>query len=213
MTNDGQLPMMKNMLNSAEKAGWPMDMFHCYIVGTQPDAAKYNTAEFQSFTLRKLEIILENMRLDNEVMWIDNDIVLFENTIDHMRRFSGHFVMQDDLWGPCTGFFLVRPTFASIRTIEKTIAAVRNQVGKNVLNDQQVFVKIYRNIIGLSVSLLPLKEYPNGDVYFNQKLQSDAKMVHNNYLHTTVEKVERFKEFGLWDETDSAFFKVNKYAI
>ena len=213
MTNDGQIPIMKNMLNSAEKAGWPMNLFHCYIVGTNPEAAKYNTPEFQSLTLRKLEVILENMRLDNEVLWIDNDIVLFENTIDHMRTLPGHFVMQDDLWGPCTGFFLVRSTLKSIRAIEKTIAGVRNQVGKNIMNDQHVFYRIYKGIIGLQVRLLPRNEYPNGDIYFNRGLTSDAKMVHNNYLHTTGEKVERFKEFGLWDESDSAFLKVNRYAI
>lgn len=205
--------MMKNMLNSAEKAGWPMDLFHCYIVGTNSNAAKYNTAEFQSLTLRKLQVILENMRMDREVLWIDNDIVLFQNTIEHMRSLAGHFVMQDDLWGPCTGFFLVRSTPASIRTMEKTIAGVQNQVGKNIMNDQHIFNKVYKGILGLQVTLLPRNEYPNGDIYFNRGLKSDAKMVHNNWLHTTAEKVERFKEVGLWDESDSAFLKVHEYSI
>ena len=213
MTNDGQLPMMKNMLNSAEKAGWPMHLFHCYMVGTSPDVATYNTAEFQSLTLRKLQVILENMRMDREVLWIDNDIVMFQNTIEHMRSLPGHFVMQDDLWGPCTGFFLVRSTPASIRTMEKTIAGVQNQVGKNIMNDQHIFNKVYKGILGLQVTLLPRNEYPNGDIYFNRGLKSDAKMVHNNWLHTTAEKVERFKEVGLWDESDSAFLKVSRYSI
>lgn len=213
MTNDGQLPMMKNMLNSAEKAGWPMDLFHCYIVGTNPDAARYNTAEFQSLTLRKLQVILDNMRMDREVLWIDNDIVLFQNTIEHMRSLPGQFVMQDDLWSPCTGFFLVRSTPASIRTMEKTIAGVQNQIGKNIMNDQHVFNKVYKGILGLQVTLLPRNEYPNGDIYFNRGLKSDAKMVHNNYLQTTAEKVERFKDAGLWDESDSAFLKVHEYSI
>jgi len=213
MTNDGQLPMMKNMLNSAEKSGWPMHLFHCYLVGTTPDAAKYNTVEFQSITLRKLEVILENMRMDREVLWIDNDIFLFQNTIDHMRSLPGQFVMQDDMWGPCTGFFLVRSTPASIRTIEKTIAGVRNQVGKNIMNDQHVFNIVYKGVLGLRVTLLPKNEYPNGDIYFNQGVKSDAKMLHNNWLHTTADKVERFKDAGLWDESDSAFLKVNRYGI
>lgn len=213
MTNDGQLPMMKSMLNSAEKAGWPMHLFHCYTIATNPETANYNTTEFQSLTLRKLEVILENMRLDKEVLWIDNDIFLFKNTIDHMRTFSGHFVMQDDLWGPCTGFFLVRSNPTSIRTIQRTISYIQERLGRSVLNDQHAFFRVYKNIIGLQITLLPRNEYPNGDIYFNRGLKSDAKMVHNNYLVSTAEKVERFKEFGLWDDSESAFSKVNRYSI
>ena len=212
MTNAGQLPMMKNMLNSAHKAGWPMHLFHCYLVQDQPSAATYNTKEFQSITIRKLEVILQNMRIDKEVLWIDNDIYLFQNTIEHMKGFSGHFVMQDDLWGPCTGFFLVRSSPTSIRTIEKTIQYLRERLGTN-LNDQHAFVKVYKHIIGLLVSLLPQDEYPNGDVYFNQKRTEKARMVHSNYLLTTTEKVERFKLFDLWDESDTGFLLTNRYDI
>lgn len=213
MTNDGQLPMMKSMLNSAEKAGWPMHLFHCYLVATNPESANYNTPGFQSLTLRKLEVILGNMRLDKEVLWIDNDIVLFKNTIDHMRTFPGQFVMQDDLWGPCTGFFLVRSNPTTIRTIEKTITYLKERLNYTVLNDQNAFIRVYKSSVGLIVSLLPTNEYPNGEIYFTKKVQSDAKMVHNNYLQSTAEKVERFKEFGFWNESDSAFLKVNRYAI
>jgi hypothetical protein len=213
MTNEGQLPMMKNMLNSALKSGWPMNLFHCYLVGMNKDAARYNTLEFQALTLRKLEIILQNMRLDKEIIWIDNDIVLFKNTIDHMRSFQGQFVMQDDLWGPCTGFFLVRSGFSSIRTLEKTISYMKQRLNTTVLNDQHVFCRVYKSVLGLVVSLLPQNEYPNGEIYFSKGIRNDAKMVHNNYLLTTREKVERFKEFGMWDESDSGFLLTNRYDI
>lgn len=213
MTNDGQLPMMKNMLNSALKSGWPMNLFHCYVVETNKEAATYNTPEFQSLTLRKLEIILANMRLDKEVLWIDNDVYLFQNTINHMRSFQGQFVMQDDLWGPCTGFFLVRSTTTTIRTIEKTIQYLKARLNTTVMNDQHAFVRIYKGVLGLTVSLLPQNEYPNGEIYFSKEIRKDAKMVHNNYLTSTREKVDRFKEFGMWDETDSAFLQVNRYSI
>ena len=75
------------------------------------------------------------------------------------------------------------------------------------------FIRVYKSSVGLIVSLLPTNEYPNGEIYFTKKVQSDAKMVHNNYLQSTAEKVERFKEFGFWNESDSAFLKVNRYAI
>jgi hypothetical protein len=212
MTNDAQLPMMKNMLNSAQKSGWPMQLFHCYLLQSQPTAATYNTNEFQSITIRKLEVILENMRQDKEVLWIDNDIYLFQNTIDHMRQFSGHYVMQDDLWGPCTGFFLVRSSPLSIRAIERSIQYLRDRSNTG-MNDQHAFVKVYKTIFGLMVSLLPKEEYPNGEIYFGKKITERARMVHNNYLQTTAEKVERFKSINLWDESDSGFLLTNRYAI
>jgi hypothetical protein len=213
MTNDGQLPMMKNMLNSALKAGFPMDNFHCYILQHDREAAAYNTKEFQSITLQKLEVILSNLHIDREVLWIDNDIYLFKNIIDELRVIPGNMVMQDDLWGPCTGFFLARSTPATIRVLKKTIDYVRSRLRTSIENDQHAFYRVYRTIIGLMIRLLPTDEYPNGEIYFNQKQTAKAKMVHNNYLTTTAEKVERFKSTNLWDDSDVAFNQVKIYYI
>ena len=212
MTNEGQLPMMKNMLNSAMKSGWPLSMFHCYITSNHTAAATYNTPEFQSLTLRKLEVILDNMRQDNEVLWIDNDIYLFQNTIPEMCSIKGHFIMQDDLWSPCTGFFLVRTSPASIHTIQKCIQYIRQRFPSGT-NDQHAFAAVYQRIIGLTVRTLPHDEYPNGEIYFNQKRTAKAKIVHCNYLLTTAEKMERFKLFNLWDESDAGYDIVNKHFI
>jgi hypothetical protein len=213
MTNDGQLPMMKNMLNSALKAGFPMDNFHCYILQHDREAAAYNTKEFQSITLQKLEVILSNLHLDREVLWIDNDIFLFKNIIDELRTIPGNMVMQDDLWGPCTGFFLARSTPATIRVLKKTIDYVRSRLRTSLENDQHAFLRVHKSILGLMIRLLPTDEYPNGEIYFNQKQTEKAKMVHNNYLTTTAEKVERFKITNLWDDSEVAFNQVNKYYI
>jgi hypothetical protein len=212
MTNEGQLPMMKNMLNSALKAGFPMHLFHCYIISSNPEAAAYNTLGFQHITIRKLQVILGNM--NDEVLWIDNDIVLFQNIIDDVRRYPGNFVMQDDIWGFCTGFFLARPTNYSQKLIQNSIRTLANSTN-HMTNDQHVFNAEYKKLInqtfGFLVSKLPLDEYPNGEIYFNQNRRSNAKMVHSNYLQTTSEKVVRFKENNMWDESDTAFNMVNKY--
>jgi hypothetical protein len=121
--------------------------------------------------------------------------------------------MQDDLWGPCTGFFLARSTPATIRVLKKTIEYVRRKLRTSVENDQHAFFRVYKGIIGLMIRLLPTDEYPNGEIYFNQKQTANAKMVHNNYLGTTAEKVERFKSVNLWDDSDVAFNQVKKYYI
>ena len=214
MTNEGQLPMMKNMLNSALKAGFPMHLFHCYVLRTNKEAATYNTEQFQNVTKRKLEIILDNMNLDSEVLWIDNDIVLFENIIQDVQRYPGNFVMQDDLWGFCTGFFLARSSPSSKRLIQDSIDALARAQSKTT-NDQHVFNAQYKKQlrIGFHIHALPQDEYPNGNIYFDENRRSKAKMVHGNYLGTTVEKVERFKNFNLWDESDTGFIMVKRYYI
>lgn len=212
MTNFGQLPMMKNMLRSAKEAGFDMSLFHCYILNEQQDAATYNTGEFKSITIRKLEVILHNMKLDNEVIWIDNDIVLFENCIQDMRRYHGKFVMQDDIWSPCTGFFLVRTDVFSIKAIQDSINWLKHNSTQS-LNDQHAFTSVYKRTIGLTVTLLPQDQYPNGSVYFQQDRKSNAKMVHCNYLYTTAEKEKRLKDNGFWNPNDSGFDMVNKYYI
>jgi len=216
MTNDAQLPMMKNMLNSAQKTGFPMNLFHCYVLNSNKDAASYNTKEFQTITIRKLEVILENMLLDKEVLWIDNDIIVFENIIDDVRKYQGQFVMQDDLWGFCTGFFLVRSSALSKRLIQNSIEWLKKSDSPNQ-NDQHAFNFEYKKMIsstfGLKIQKLPQDEYPNGQIYFNENRKSKAKIVHSNYLRTTAEKVQRFKEYGLWDESDTGFNMTNHYAI
>lgn len=213
MTNEGQLSLMKNMLRSAKQVGFDMSLFHCYILGDQKQAATYNTNEFKSITIRKLEVILHNMRLDKEVLWIDNDIVLFEQCIQDMRRYPGKFVMQDDGWSPCTGFFLVRSDVFSMRVIQNSIQWLSQQFQSSNVNDQHAFTHVYKRTIGATISLLPQDEYPNGAVYFQQKNTQKAKMVHCNYITTTQEKEQRLQEYDLWNVTDEAFELVNKYYI
>ncbi len=205
--------MMKNMLNSASKAGIPMDLFHCYVLSDQTDSATYGTREFKSITTRKLEIILENMYLDSTVLWIDNDIVLFENVINDILRYKGHFIMQDDLWSPCTGFFLVRTTNTTITILKNAILWLKNNAENPLINDQHAFQTVTRNVPFLIIQLLPRDEYPNGEIYFNQKRKDKAKIVHCNYLKTTSEKIQRFKEYLMWNDSDDAFNMVKTYRI
>jgi hypothetical protein len=209
MTNDAQLPMMKNMLNSALKCGFPMHMFHCFILSSDKEVATYNTEQFKSITTRKLEVILLNMGMDI-MLWVDNDIVFFENCLKDIVSKSGSFVMQDDGWGYCTGFFLARPGIFANQVIQKSISWLKQRQG--ALNDQHAFNAVAKQT-PVSIFKLSNEEYPNGEVYFEKKIQSKARMVHSNYLMTTSEKVQRFKDHELWDESDKGFNLVNKYYI
>ena len=212
MTNDAQLPMMKNMLNSAMKVGIPMNLFHCYILNSQTEVAVYGSLQFNSITLKKLEVIKMNMGLDHEILWVDNDIVFFENCLNDVLSKRGNFVMQDDLWGACTGFFLARSSYFANSLIQKSVQWLTNSTNKTA-NDQHAFNRVYPQIIGIQITKLSIEEYPNGEIYFNQGKTTKAKMVHCNYLPTTAEKVQRFKDHGMWDESDTAFLLTNRYLI
>ena len=96
MTNEAQLPMMKNMLNSALKCGFPMHLFHCFILNSNKEAAKNRSEQFKSLTTKKLEIIRLNMKMDT-TMWVDNDIVFFENYKLHELEQLNHLQKRQQL--------------------------------------------------------------------------------------------------------------------
>lgn len=210
MTNEGQLPMMKNMLNSARNVGIPMELFHCYILTTNKEAATYSTHEFKHITTRKLQVIQMNMAMDN-TFWVDNDIVFFENCIADVTSNPGSFVMQDDGWALCTGFFYARPNLFSKQVLSHALSWI-NRNPDLVPNDQHAFNAVLKNN-PVVIHKLSKEEYPNGDVYFNEGTTSKARMVHSNFLKTTAEKVQRFKDHKMWNESDVAFNLVRKYYI
>jgi hypothetical protein len=210
MTNDGQLPMMKSMLMSAMKSGFNMSEFHCYVISSKKsESAAYNTSEFKSLTTRKLELILENMMAHELVMWVDNDIHFFQDCTADVLSKTGNFIMQNDLWSPCTGFFLVWSNPKTISHIKRAIEFLRTNTNPHI-NDQHAFKACMNPIRSFDrIYLLDTEQYPNGEIYFNQKITSKARMVHCNFLTKTSEKVQRLKQHGLWDESDEAFYKAN----
>ena len=211
MTNEGQLPIMRNMLNSAMRVGIPMNLFHCYILTTDKEVADYETPRFNALTLKKLKVIQMNMQLDREVLWVDNDIVFLQNCINDVLSKNGNFVMQDDLWSPCTGFFLARSDHFSDSVIKRSITWLSNQTDRHI-NDQHAFNQAYRQVPRINLTLLPRNEYPNGHIYFERGTTA-ARMIHCNSLSTTAEKVERLKAHSLWDDSGAAYQIVNKYSL
>lgn len=204
--------MMKNMLNSAMKAGLPMHIFHCYILSDQKSEAAYNTTEFKKITVRKLEVILMNMQFGEPVVWVDNDIVFFKNCLDDLLAYQESFVMQDDLWGFCTGFFLVRPSTFTKSLIQKCITRMNSETHSKE-NDQHVFNKVCYSIPTLTLTKLPQDKYPNGFVYSSLKDKSGAVIMHNNYLIKTSEKIEKFIRDGNWNPSNSGFDLTYRYCI
>ena len=50
--------------------------------------------------------------------------------------------------------------------------------------------------------MLPLSNFVSGELYFKEKGWMEAHpnptVIHNNYLKTGEEKIERFKKYDLW---------------
>ena len=198
--------MFQNMVRSAHRVG--IDMSNLYVKRIVAPVGAYNTDTFQKITKQKLQYIYDNL-LHDDILWVDNDIVFFENCIPDVIRDTITFSIQDDLWGFCTGFFYAKKNYWTLLTIQRAIEWLDSQQHFS-LNDQHAFNEVLKTeeLFGdvlCTLRVLPSQEYPVGFVYFNLKLRAKARMLHNNYLMTTAEKIERFKQEGLWydNETDS----------
>jgi hypothetical protein len=200
MTNEQQLPMMKNMLRTAEQVGIPLDLFYCYILNDIKEVGVYLTESFNKLQVKKMELMYNNLEEDTEVMWVDNDIIFFQNCIDDILKYKEGMVFQDDGWSMCTGFFLLRNNSKKHvyikHLIKESIYYIIERDYK--INEQNAFKDLLINKQN-KYRLLPSDEYPNGNVYFNRNNRTKAKMLHNNCIVGTEAKVERFKEYNMWE--------------
>ena len=78
--------------------------------------------------------------------------------------------------------------------------------GGGKLADQKAIQESIKNLKNqnktIKLDILDLKEYPNGARYFNNintiYKNHKPKIVHNNYIVGTKNKIERFKKNNLW---------------
>ena len=215
MTNIGQVDMMKNMLNSAEKVGIPLNMFSIYLMNDVPEASNFWTLNFYHITLRKLQLIYDTLcSLSNgEILfWIDNDIVLFTNPIPELEAFTEDFVMQDDLYTGCTGFWTIRRSDATCALLRTALDYMKNNRHEKMHDQTAVWHVLKNTQHPCSLRILNRYEYPVGDVYFKTNDyvfdRSISRILHNNFLFSAREKVERFKANNMWNTSDDASSKL-----
>ena len=92
----------------------------------------------------------------------------------------------------------------SLENLEKAIKHMKDnweKRGGGRLADQNSFNIVLKNE-DIKLAILDLKDYPNGSRYFNNinsiYKNYTPKIVHNNYIVGTKNKIERFKKNGLW---------------
>lgn len=209
MTNLGQLDMLKNMLRSADDNGIDMKLFDVYM--TPPDklneAAGFDNSNFTPITMLKLQVIIKAIEEHDMILWVDNDIIFLKNPIkDLLSRVEVPFLIQDDQWSACTGFFLIRKSKLVLKILNDGLKLMRE---KKAREDQTAINKAFE-MNKYNPTLLEEYLYPNGNIYFNKKIQSkEANIIHFNYQKTSTEKIERMKQNKFWNPNDNGYKKVN----
>jgi len=209
MTNLGQLDMLKNMLRSADEVGIDMKLFDVYMTPTDKlnEAAGFDNTNFTPITMLKLQVIIKAIEEHDMILWVDNDIVFLKNPInDLLSRDEVPFLIQDDQWSACTGFFLIRKSELVLKILKDGLKLMK----ENKAREDQTAINKGFEMNKYNPTLLEEYLYPNGNIYFNKKIQSkEAKIIHFNYQKTSSEKIERMKQNKLWNPNDIGYKKVN----
>lgn len=156
-------------------------------------AFDYNTKQYKALVSNRPTYILAVLARGLNVIYSDVDTIWLK---DPRSFLNGHY----DMWGStdrplyyCTGFLAFKPSPLSEDLLQKWKASLEipdiNQVKFNSLIRKSAIRHRY----------LPLKEFPHGLMYFNNRsMRSNVVVVHNNYIVGHDNKVQRFKSVGLW---------------
>ena len=212
--NYGCLDICKNMLESAKKAGISPDSFVIYCLDdksfnalngnysciryTQTTSSEYknwsfdSTSEFRQIVKYKWSIIKEAYKQNKSLCFIDTDIVILKNFSFLTSTFDG-ILCQSDLPGSliCSGFMI----FGDSVVCQNLIDECSNMEEQD---DQLAINGIYHKYQDY-IKLLPQNLFPNGHVYYQQNIKDpNAYIVHNNFMVGIDNKIQKFKDVGLW---------------
>ena len=180
--------------------------------------ADFGTKDFYEIVYNKLEIIENNLKKNDEIIvYSDTDIVFLNDIsedIDKFKQSDYDIMFQNDVRhfddskkdNLCTGFIFFKPNQSCFKLLKDSKKIMKNNwdnkkwhkgtADQNALNEA---IKLNKN---LNIGVLDLKEYPNGSRYFNNLntiyKNTTPKIVHNNYIVGTKNKIERFKMNNLW---------------
>lgn len=179
--------------------------------------ANFGTKDFYEITIHKLDIIRESIETHNKmVVYTDTDIVFLKDISDDIYKFkNSHYdiMIQNDTnrfneadkGNLCTGFIMFKPNKKCIKVLKDAKQLMLDNWDNRKWDtgggaDQKAMnISIKEN--KCSVGTFDLMDYPNGSRYFdnNHKFKTHTpKMIHNNYIVGTKNKIERFKKYGLW---------------
>ena len=198
---------------------------------------RYNTKEFNEKTGVKMKIIAASLMLGFNTMIMDVDIVFLRNPLPHLPL-DFDLAIQDDLqvWNFTksgrviqgfngsklkdlevlnTGFMLVRPTYAGVDLMHRTLREIvsfgyMDQFALNIVAKRMMDAK------SINLKVLDKKKFACGKAYFEEgrhmfggdmdALKDTYYIVHNNWIETKAAKIYRFKEAGMWKYDGNEYY-------
>jgi len=212
--NSGCISLCENMLVSAKKVGLnPKDFFIACLDNESKEHFRdyentflyfnHNLKEYQNWTFdensgfreivkHKWKLIKKIYENNKKLCWVDTDIVFIKNPLDRIQN-NEKILFQTDYPGSvlCTGFMVFNQT--------NQCDSLINECSQNEKEDDQLLL----NKIALSnymehIGILNPDLFPNGNEYYKNNNKKDAYIVHKNWMMGTENKINKFKEEGLW---------------
>jgi len=175
--------------------------------------AKFGSQKFYNIMKQKIEIIKELLIKYNKiVVYTDTDIVFLKNIMEDINKFKisdKDLAIQNDVSDfnihnknhLCAGFMFLKPNKLIFKTLDKILDLLNVGKADGGTSDQKV-LNIVIQETKPNIEILDLKDYPNGSRYFNNidLIYKDykPKIIHNNYIIGTQNKIDRFKKHNLW---------------
>tara|TARA_B110000090_G_scaffold7060_3_gene7369 strand:- start:28195 stop:32406 length:4212 start_codon:yes stop_codon:yes gene_type:complete len=156
-------------------------------------ALTYKTHLYNRLVSRRASHLIRVLKAKQRVIYSDIDTAWLA---DPRPFLTGNF----DMWAQldntnyyCTGFMAFIRTAQVLQFLDKWDKQLLKQPQLN----QPLFNKILKGAAFPHKSL-PRKEFPSGNMYFDQNKRKDVVVVHNNFIIGKDKKIQRFKDVGLW---------------
>ena len=158
-------------------------------------AADFASSSFNKLTSERPAHILRYLEMGYNVLYCDTDAIWLKDPFPH---FIGNFDIwaQMDMDDYSTGFQAIQSNTRTLQFIQdwklymSGRSDINDQDGYNALNNSMVRIHKLDNTL-----------FPSGHLYFNifsDDQRTESVIVHNNYILGHDAKIQRFKNFGLW---------------
>ena len=171
----------------------------------------YNQAGFNSLTSRRPYYLIKLLKKYKNVIYSDIDTIwmkdprpYFKGNLDFWAQIDGVIEGSPyfDGYIPyiCTGFIAIRSTKKSMKMLKNWHS--KTKIQRQFFQDQDL-LQIIAFEHSVNFGVLPLKNFPTGEIYFDKMPKENWEnvvVVHNNYAVGKGHKIQRFKNFHLWVE-------------
>ncbi|CAD5126328.1 DgyrCDS14478 [Dimorphilus gyrociliatus] len=179
----------------------------------------YGSSDYKWKTHVKTKVILDVLRMGYQVVITDVDIAFLKNPLKEFQcpqcdieaTMDGHNIYN-------SGFYLSRPTQASISLHKKMLSGPRRNSSNQILMNN--IARSMTQASEIKIMELTVDKWPYGLLYFNRHPWFSEKnkcnkciIIHNNRITSSQAKIYRFKEHLMWyvDENGEFFYETKQY--